>query len=169
MSLGLSLSVYHVAGPNATDRALVMRSCREDGLLLQPDKPLTAIDAMYDGRVAPHGGFKAAGYAQVWTTYSRIGSAHNDITRGNVGNFGHGRAAASPLAHRMDSVAHALLRSRDDVDAGTQPEDSHSRGSNGATMVDAAVDPSGASEPMCVNYLSLFRTICALLCPACFQ
>ena len=59
-------------GPNATDRALVMRSCRADGLLLQADKPPTAIDAMYDGRPAPVGGFARAGGAQVWTTYSSI-------------------------------------------------------------------------------------------------
>jgi len=61
-------------GPNATDRELIMRSCREDGALLQPRKPLTAIDAHYDGRAAPSGGFAAAGGAQVWTTYSEVQS-----------------------------------------------------------------------------------------------
>jgi hypothetical protein len=59
-------------GPFATNRSLLLRSCREDGLLLQPEKPLTAIDAQYDGRPTPQGGLVAAGGAQVWSTYSEI-------------------------------------------------------------------------------------------------
>ena len=58
-----------------TDRALIMRSCTEDGSLLQPNKPLTGIDALYDGRGRPAGGLAAAGGAQVWTTYSQITTA----------------------------------------------------------------------------------------------
>lgn len=59
-------------GPGRTDRELVMRSCRQDGLLLQPVKPVTAIDAHYDGREVPAGGLAAAGHAQIWTTYSEL-------------------------------------------------------------------------------------------------
>lgn len=59
-------------GAGATNRALIMRSCTEDGSLLQPEKPLTGIDAMYDGRGRPPGGIPIAGGAQVWTTYSEV-------------------------------------------------------------------------------------------------
>merc|ERR1719329_1402090 len=31
----------------ATNRSLVMMTCREDGLLLKPDRPATAIDAQF--------------------------------------------------------------------------------------------------------------------------
>ncbi len=68
-------------GPNNTNRSLVMRSCREDGLLLTPEKPLTAIDAMCDGRRPPPGGFADAGYAQVWSTYSEISSGRGAAHR----------------------------------------------------------------------------------------
>jgi hypothetical protein len=51
-----------------------MRSCREDGILLQPQKPPTAIDAQFDGRSTPQGGFVEAGGAQVWSTYSKVGA-----------------------------------------------------------------------------------------------
>eukprot|EP01047_Picozoa_sp_COSAG01_P005521 COSAG01_NODE_190_length_22595_cov_16.442301_7_plen_327_part_00 len=59
-------------GPYQSNRSLIMRSCRTDGLLLQPEKPPTAIDAQFDGRPPPQGGFVEAGGAQVWTTYSRL-------------------------------------------------------------------------------------------------
>ncbi len=57
-----------------------MRSCREDGLLLQPEKPPTAIDAQYDGRPTPKGGLAAAGGAQVWSTYSEVPLQGKDIS-----------------------------------------------------------------------------------------
>jgi hypothetical protein len=84
-------------GPGRTDRALIMRSCTEDGSLLQPVKPLTGIDALYDGRDRPAGGFAAAGGAQVWTTYSEIAA------KGIGGEDGY-RAAAPAVYHLLLSI-----------------------------------------------------------------
>ena len=64
-------------GPYQSNRSLIMRSCRDDGLLLQPDKPPTAIDAQFDGRPPPQGGFVEAGGAQVWSTFSKVGPAES--------------------------------------------------------------------------------------------
>jgi len=58
-----------VVGPadkiGCTDKALLMRTCREDGLLLKPDKPATPIDRMFLLDTPP---------AKVWDTYSRKGN-----------------------------------------------------------------------------------------------
>jgi len=47
-----------------TDADLIKRTCAEDGLLLQPSKPLTSIDAMYSI------GKRALTNGSVWTSFS---------------------------------------------------------------------------------------------------
>lgn len=51
------------------NRSLIMRSCREDGVLLRADKPATAIDASWTSS------FADLKPRHVWGTYSQIGSA----------------------------------------------------------------------------------------------
>jgi hypothetical protein len=80
-----------------------MRSCRADGWLLQPEKPPTAIDAMYDGRVAPAGGLAAAGYAQVWTTYSNL--SLGDGSSGVSGASDEARGGAASAAAEQEAAA----------------------------------------------------------------
>ena len=72
-------------GPGRTNETLIRRSCRADGWLLQPAKPPTAVDAQYDGRVAPAGGWAAAGGAQVWTTYTNISHAGQPLASEEAG------------------------------------------------------------------------------------
>ncbi|CAE7252706.1 Cbr3, partial [Symbiodinium natans] len=60
-----------------TNRTLLLRCMRPDGLLLQPDKPATAIDAVYmqslEARTVPPPGL-------VWATYSQVrGAAKGQI------------------------------------------------------------------------------------------
>ncbi|EGD83514.1 hypothetical protein PTSG_04123 [Salpingoeca rosetta] len=53
------------------NKELIMRSCNEDGLLLNPDRPAVSIDQTF--KAAAFGAaFGAAG--QLWATYSTIGS-----------------------------------------------------------------------------------------------
>lgn len=52
-----------------TNQTLIMRSCNDDGLLLKPSKPITAIDEQiyakaFGGLYGPTG--------EVWTTHSKI-------------------------------------------------------------------------------------------------
>lgn len=51
------------------NKALIMRSCNEDGLLLKPSRPITAIDQQIYAR-ALGAGFGPIG--EVWSTYSQI-------------------------------------------------------------------------------------------------
>ena len=55
--------------PNYTDAVLIKRTCDADGNLLQPSKPLTAIDSTHD--VTPGGA--PSGY--VLTTHTQVGGA----------------------------------------------------------------------------------------------
>ena len=75
-------------GPGRTNEKLIRRSCRADGWLLQPAKPPTAVDAMYDGRTAPAGGFAAAGFAQVWTTFTNVTHAGDTVIQDVSGEAG---------------------------------------------------------------------------------
>lgn len=45
------------------NRTLIMQTCRDDGLLLKPDKPATSIERTF-GETPPQG--------EMWTTYSNI-------------------------------------------------------------------------------------------------
>ncbi len=55
--------------PGETDAALIMRTCDSAGNLLQPSKPLTAVDSTHD--VTP--GAAPAGYAL--STYTAVGGS----------------------------------------------------------------------------------------------
>ena len=63
-------------GINGANVTLIMRTCREDGLLLKPDRPAIAIDRIWierafrDDFTREERGAKG----EVWTTYSQIGS-----------------------------------------------------------------------------------------------
>ena len=50
------------------DVNLIMKSCRSDGKLLKPDKPVTAIDLQIAAMA-----FTAAPFGQLWSTYTNIG------------------------------------------------------------------------------------------------
>lgn len=65
-------------GARSGNKSLLMRSCRDDGLLLRADKPITILDAAllalpFGKDVTPT---KATGYdpIHVWSTFSRIPS-----------------------------------------------------------------------------------------------
>ena len=51
-------------GIGYTNKTLLMKTCREDGLLLKPDKPATPIDRAFTSNAPP---------AEVWDTYSTKG------------------------------------------------------------------------------------------------
>ena len=51
------------------NRSLVMRSCREDGVLLRPDKPATAIEASWQAS------FDSLEPIYAWGTFSQVGAA----------------------------------------------------------------------------------------------
>lgn len=104
-----SLSTGPVAigdGPGSTDRALLLRSCSEDGTLLQPAKPLTAIDAMYDGRQVPRGGFAATGGAQLWTTFSSVPASAPSTTLQSFSR----RALDQARANTAAASIHRILK-----------------------------------------------------------
>ena len=72
-SLASSLS----AGPNqlgdkinASDTALIMRTCRKDGLLLKPDRPATPIDSYWSVRA--FGADVSGPKGELWTTETTI-------------------------------------------------------------------------------------------------
>lgn len=50
-----------------TNRTLLLRSIRPDGLIIQPDKPVTSIDAML---TPPSWGRRPSGH--LWTTYAHV-------------------------------------------------------------------------------------------------
>lgn len=56
-----------VAG--AMNRSLIMRSCREDGVLLRADKPATAIDTSWSAS------FDTLEPIHAWGTFSQVGTA----------------------------------------------------------------------------------------------
>lgn len=72
-------------GVNSTDPAIALPSCDAAGRLLQPDKPLTAIDATFsregqESRGAPNGRCKSAWMSgadggAIWTSFTRLGDA----------------------------------------------------------------------------------------------
>jgi hypothetical protein len=59
--------IADIAG--AMNRSLLMRSCREDGVLLRPDKPATAIEQSFAAS------FQDLKPRHVWGTFSQVGSA----------------------------------------------------------------------------------------------
>lgn len=52
-----------------------MRSCRSDGLLLNPARPATATDLQFKGNAF---GSSFGSVGQLWTTYSKVGSRRFD-------------------------------------------------------------------------------------------
>jgi hypothetical protein len=67
----LTLSCGPVApsdGVNASDVALIMRSCSANGTLLQPDHPAKAIDAQFSTAIAGAPGV----LGQVWSTETLV-------------------------------------------------------------------------------------------------
>ncbi|XP_062516980.1 uncharacterized protein LOC134192275 [Corticium candelabrum] len=56
-------------GRNFTDPELIMQSCRADGVLLKPSKPIVPIDAQF--MPVDQGGIPAG---NIWNTHSQIGS-----------------------------------------------------------------------------------------------
>jgi hypothetical protein len=52
----------------------LMRTCAADGTLLQPDRPMTPIDAAFRQAVSP--AERQLGSAAVWSTYSQSGDSH---------------------------------------------------------------------------------------------
>lgn len=53
------------------NRTLIMKSCNDEGLLLKPSKPATAIDAQIYGKAL---GFAYGPNGEVWSTYTKIGN-----------------------------------------------------------------------------------------------
>ena len=54
-------------GVNLTDPELIMKSCRGDGVLLKPSKPIVPLDAHF--MPAYQGGVKAG---NIWNTHSQV-------------------------------------------------------------------------------------------------
>lgn len=54
-------------GVNLTDAELIMRSCRDDGVLLKPSKPIVPLDAHF--MPANQGGVAAG---NIWNTHSQV-------------------------------------------------------------------------------------------------
>ena len=85
----------------AEDAQLILRSCRADGLLLQPDRPATPIDANILARVAPGargpGGVVLSTYSdlsgQRWTYILAVGVPPYQLRTAEVG------LPASTLGH----------------------------------------------------------------------
>lgn len=53
------------------NRTLIMKSCNDEGLLLKPSKPVTAIDAQIYAKAF---GFAYGPNGEVWSTYTEIGN-----------------------------------------------------------------------------------------------
>ncbi len=54
----------------ATNRSLILRTCRDDGLLLKPTRPFTTIDQYFETSV------KSFGNGQVWSSFSSINDTY---------------------------------------------------------------------------------------------
>ena len=92
-------------GPGRTNETLI-RAAAAYGWLLQPAKPPTAVDAQYDGRVAPAGGWAASNGAQVWTTYTSISHAGHTsfLETGASGKPGLGSSLVDADDRRRDAL-----------------------------------------------------------------
>lgn len=55
-----------------TNGTLIMRSCNEEGLLLKPSKPITAIDAQIYAKAL---GSAYGPVGEVWSTYSNVSNS----------------------------------------------------------------------------------------------
>jgi hypothetical protein len=118
-------------GPNATNRAIVLPACDAGGWLLQPDKPLTAIDATFakagqDPRGAPSGGCKSSWMSAedggaIWSSVTQLSyqtppttpTVAADTTRESAANAANDSrpATATAIAARLPPAGGAGLYS----------------------------------------------------------
>lgn len=125
-------------GIGYSDRALIMRSCREDGLLLKPSKPMTAMDGaliaeafageerreVRDGREEREGRGVASSPAGVKAAQGPVGQApiaalnRTEVwgTHSHIGGMGNGAGAGGWWFHVFAAdVQTPLVLTREDV------------------------------------------------------
>ena len=98
----LSTGPFGIAdAAGTTNRTIVHAGTRQDGLILQPDRPATFIEAMFDGASAPGG--------HVWATHTRaklyLSAGPPSGGGSDTGGGGNGRpATASSTTAPMSSM-----------------------------------------------------------------